>query len=187
MRSRRYHLASTSAMNFSQNSTAFTQKLIELIRMSLSVSGELPPGQYYVTVEYRNFVGQSQVPPYWQEKSASQPSTQAIFSKEDMKQDTSPILDLQKARRESEYPEIRRPQRTIFTEPLLPDLDRFYDEHIANARRLAVDIETRGQVITCIGFAPTIDVALVLPFEDHRNASGRYWGSKRPRSRRGNG
>lgn len=88
------------------------------------------------------------------------------------------ILDLQKARRESEYPEIRRPQRTIYTEPLLGDLEQFYAGHILPAKRLAVDIETRGNVITCIGFAPTIDVALVLPFEDHRNASGRYWGSK---------
>src|SRR6185436_2714768 len=89
MRSRRYHLASTSAMNFSQNSTAFTQNLLELIRMSLSVSGELPPGQYYVTVEYRNFVGQSQVPPYWQERNVSQPSTHPTYFKEGMKQDTS--------------------------------------------------------------------------------------------------
>ena len=89
MRSRRYHLASTSAMNFSLNSTDFTQNLLKLIQMSLSVSGELPPGQYYVTVEYRNFVGQSRVPPFWQEKNASPPSTPPTSSKEATITDTS--------------------------------------------------------------------------------------------------
>jgi DNA polymerase len=87
------------------------------------------------------------------------------------------VLDLQKARRESEYPEIRRPKRSIYTEPILGDLDRFYIEHIAPARRLAVDIETRGERITCIGFAPAIDIALVVPFEDLRKLGGNYWGS----------
>jgi uracil-DNA glycosylase family 4 len=87
------------------------------------------------------------------------------------------ILDLQKARRESEFPDIRRPKRTIFTEPLLGELDWFAEKFIAPARRLAVDIETRGQRITCIGFAPSADVALVVPFEDLRKPGGNYWGS----------
>jgi|SRR5215471_18552038 len=87
------------------------------------------------------------------------------------------ILDLQKARRESEYPEIRRPRRIIYTEPLFRDLDTFYEDHIAPARRLAVDIETRGERITCIGFAPSASIALVLPFEDLRKPGGNYWGS----------
>lgn len=87
------------------------------------------------------------------------------------------VLDLQKARRESEYPEIRRPKRTIYTEPLLGELDWFAEKYIAQARWLAVDIETRGERITCIGFAPATDVALVLPFEDLRKPGGNYWGS----------
>src|SRR5262245_23744302 len=89
MRSRRYHLASTSAMNFSLNSTVFTENLLKLIQMSLSVSGELPPGQYFVTVEYRNFVGQSQVPPYWQDAKPSPRSTPATSSKDPTPSDTS--------------------------------------------------------------------------------------------------
>jgi uracil-DNA glycosylase family 4 len=87
------------------------------------------------------------------------------------------ILDLQKARRESEYPEIRRPKRTIYTEPILPELDWFVEKFIAPSKRMAVDIETRGERITCIGFAPAIDVALVVPFEDLRKPGGNYWGS----------
>ena len=87
------------------------------------------------------------------------------------------VLDLQKARRESEYPDIRRPQRVIYTEPLLSEMEWFAANHIAPASRMAVDIETRGDRITCIGFAPAIDVALVVPFEDLRKPGGNYWGS----------
>jgi uracil-DNA glycosylase len=88
------------------------------------------------------------------------------------------VLDLQKARREAEYPDIRRPLRTIYTEPLPQDLDWFYTEHILRAARMAVDIETQGEQITCIGFAPAPNVALVLPFQDLRKQGGNYWGSK---------
>jgi uracil-DNA glycosylase len=87
------------------------------------------------------------------------------------------ILDLQKARRECEFPEIRRPQRTIYTEPLPQDLEWFLYNHIVPASFLAVDIETRDNQITCIGFAPSAQCALVLPFEDLRKPTLRYWGS----------
>lgn len=88
MRSRRYHLASTSVMNFSPNSTVFIGNLLKLIRMSLFASGELPPGQYFVTVEYRNFEGQSQIPPYYQEKKSSPRSIPRISSREATPSDT---------------------------------------------------------------------------------------------------
>jgi uracil-DNA glycosylase len=87
------------------------------------------------------------------------------------------VLDLQKARRESEFADIRRPQRTVYTEPTLSDLDWFATAHISGARRMAVDIETRGDRITCIGFAPATNVALVVPFEDLRKPGGSYWPS----------
>jgi DNA polymerase len=87
------------------------------------------------------------------------------------------ILDLQKARRESEFPEIRRPKRLIYTEPSLTELDWFFDKFITGAKLLAVDIETRADRITCIGFAPATDVALVVPFEDLRKPGGSYWPS----------
>lgn len=85
------------------------------------------------------------------------------------------VLDLQKARRESEYPDIRRPIRTVYTEPLLSELVWFEERFIRPAKRLSVDIETKGERITCIGFAPSIDVALVVPFEDIRRPKGAYW------------
>lgn len=86
------------------------------------------------------------------------------------------IFDLIKARRESEYPEIRLPKRTVYIEPTLADLEWYYDRYLHSADIISVDIETSGDQITCIGFAPTVDSALVIPFVDLRRG-GNYWPS----------
>lgn len=85
------------------------------------------------------------------------------------------VLDLRKARRESEYPEIRRPERTIYIEPSLEDLEWFYRAHLMYAEEITFDIETAGDQITCIGFAPSERVALVVPFSDPRRDGGSFW------------
>src|SRR6185437_13267546 len=85
------------------------------------------------------------------------------------------IADLSKAAREAEYPEIRRPNCEIWIEPTLDDLEAFYERYISLARILAVDIETVGNRITCIGFAPRRDVALVIPFDDARAKGRSFW------------
>jgi len=87
------------------------------------------------------------------------------------------VLDLQKAKREAEFPEVRRPIRVVYTEPLLHELAWFEEKFIRRSRMMAVDIETRDNQITCIGFAPATDVALVVPFEDLRKPHASYWGS----------
>lgn len=85
-------------------------------------------------------------------------------------------MDLIKARRESMYPDIRRPKREIWIEPTLEDIYEFDRRYLQSCERVAVDIETVGQVITCIGFAPTPDVAIVVPFLDPRRTGRNYWG-----------
>lgn len=85
------------------------------------------------------------------------------------------VLDLAKAGREAEFPEVLRPRREIWIEPDLTDLEDFYARHIQKCERLSVDIETAGTQITCIGFAPSHSVALVVPFHDPRRARGSYW------------
>lgn len=87
------------------------------------------------------------------------------------------VLDLMKAKREAEYPEIRRPKYTMWLEPTIADLYEFYDKHIQHSKLLSVDIETAGNQITCIGFAPTTELALVVPFTDYRKRGGSYWPS----------
>lgn len=83
------------------------------------------------------------------------------------------IADLMKASREADYPEIRRPEREIWIEPTLGDIETFFQ----NMERslLSVDIETSGTRITCIGFAPTTSTAIVIPFDDERQRDGNYW------------
>ena len=83
------------------------------------------------------------------------------------------ILDFQKALRESEYPDIRRPRREVYIAETIEDIQEFQDAFISNT--LAVDIETSGNQITCIGFAPSPEVILVIPIYDSRRAGRNYW------------
>lgn len=87
------------------------------------------------------------------------------------------IIDLMKAAREREFPEIRRPQRLIWIEPGHEDMERFYDLYIKNCTLLSVDIETRKDQITEIGFAPDEKNAIVIPFYDARKKGRNYWPS----------
>jgi uracil-DNA glycosylase len=88
------------------------------------------------------------------------------------------ILDLAKAGREAAFPEIRRPERTVYIEPSLTDLEWYYDNYLEHAKQITFDIETAAQQITCIGFAPDDKSAIVIPFTDPRKAGGSYWPSK---------
>lgn len=87
------------------------------------------------------------------------------------------IVDFMKAARESAYPEIRRPHRDIWIEPALADIEEFISRYIPRGCLLSVDIETVGDRITCIGFAPGPDLAIVIPFDDERKPSRSYWDS----------
>lgn len=83
------------------------------------------------------------------------------------------IADLRKAKRESAYPDIRRPERTIFVPETIEDLISLLP--LLDTNRLAVDIETAGNQITCIGFAPNPGTAIVVPIVDYRRKDRSYW------------
>lgn len=85
------------------------------------------------------------------------------------------ISDLDKAKRESAYPEIRKPLREIWVEPTIADLAIFEHQFISPSPDLSIDIETIGNQITCIGFAPSRDRCLVVPFYDPSRAECNYW------------
>lgn len=87
------------------------------------------------------------------------------------------MLDWQKAKREREFAELRRPLREIWTEPNLEDIREFASKYLANAPVIAFDIETAQGQITCISFAGSVDRAIVIPFWDERNSDGNYWRS----------
>jgi uracil-DNA glycosylase family 4 len=70
-------------------------------------------------------------------------------------------LDLRKARRESQYPDIRRPQRTFHINPP-------FEEACSILRSLgatiSVDIETLGNTISCIGIADSPSRGICIAF-----------------------
>lgn len=87
------------------------------------------------------------------------------------------IADLMKAKRQSSFPEVRRPARELWLEPSLNHIELFYETYVKNCKVLSFDIETVPGQITCIGFAPDRGRAIVIPFVDNRKSSGSYWAS----------
>lgn len=89
------------------------------------------------------------------------------------------IFDMIKAHREAEFPEIRRPDCEIWTEPTLEDIERYINDYVRpGCDLLSVDIETSGTRVTCLGWATGVDRALVIPFDDERTKGGNYWATK---------
>lgn len=87
------------------------------------------------------------------------------------------IADLMKAKRQSLFPEIRRPRRELWLEPSLNHIDLFYRSYVLRGcSKLSFDIETAGaSQITCVGFAPSPERAIIIPFVDNRKSDGSYW------------
>lgn len=85
------------------------------------------------------------------------------------------ILDMMKALKESEFPEIIRPQRKIWIKPTLDDIKEFWEKYIKDSRYMTFDIETERKQITCIGFAPNKEQALVVPFVSKLSPGFSYW------------
>jgi uracil-DNA glycosylase len=88
------------------------------------------------------------------------------------------LSDIKKAVAESETPDIKIKERELWIEPNIEDLNKFEEQYIREdneASPLSFDIETSGGFITCIGFAPSDSVALVIPFKDTRNDLQNYW------------
>lgn len=74
------------------------------------------------------------------------------------------LSDLEKAIAESSTPEVRHEFAEIWTEPTIEDLNTFAARYLSNTRLLSADIETRRGQITCVGLAPTRNLAIVVPF-----------------------
>lgn len=75
------------------------------------------------------------------------------------------LLDLVKAKREAEFPEIRTTSRQIWTEPTIPDLWAWWEQHGSRSPLLSIDIETLKQrQISEFGVAASPTQALHIPF-----------------------
>lgn len=85
------------------------------------------------------------------------------------------LADFDKAKREREFHEVRRPRREIWLEPTLEDVHKFFEDYLIPVPDIACDIETFGDMITCIGFAASVDRAIVIPFYDPTKPDKNYW------------
>ena len=75
------------------------------------------------------------------------------------------VIDLMKAKREMEFPEVRVIERFIWTKPTIEDLYSWWEQYGRRSPLLAVDIETlRKTQISEIGFAASSTQALHIPF-----------------------
>lgn len=84
------------------------------------------------------------------------------------------IADFQKAVREAEFPEIRRPKRFItIPSPNEQGLEEIAEWLARPALAYAVDIETLRKQISIIGFSRSIDDSLVIPFRDANIYNGK--------------
>lgn len=74
------------------------------------------------------------------------------------------ITDLEKAYSESHSPHFAFDNSELWINPTLEDLVEFDNLYMAHASICAADIETKRGQITCLSFAPSVDVSLVIPF-----------------------
>lgn len=91
---------------------------------------------------------------------------------------TTVLADLDKARRESAWPEIRRTER-FFTVPHADErgIEEIREWMSRPAIAYASDIETHRGQISDVGFARSLDDALIIPFHDDNHSN--YWPTER--------
>jgi uracil-DNA glycosylase len=85
------------------------------------------------------------------------------------------LQDLTKAKREMEFPEIRRTERRILINPTLDETLSWFDIHAYRSLILSCDIETEKRQITSIAFAASPSNILVIPFWDKEASDWSYW------------
>ncbi len=84
-------------------------------------------------------------------------------------------MDFIKAAREQEFPEIRRPRRLIHIPETPEEIDDFFKRYLDEGSYVAVDIETSGRQITCIGFAVSPSMVITIPTVDSKRLGRSYW------------
>lgn len=83
------------------------------------------------------------------------------------------VADLMKARREAQYPEIRRPNRAVLTSPTIDEWKDWITQTLRERPPLlACDTETSLGQIDTIGFSTSRDTAIVCQIGPHRIRRG---------------
>lgn len=77
---------------------------------------------------------------------------------------TISLHDLEKAKMESDSPNLNFDNTELWLEPTLEDLVEFGDRWLASATLCALDVETRRGQITCLCLTPVGGPSLTIPF-----------------------
>jgi uracil-DNA glycosylase len=92
------------------------------------------------------------------------------------------MSDMRKVAAEQDDPVVQTIEREIWIRPNISDINSFVERYIkplsCTTTPLSYDIETRDNQITCIGFAPSPELALCIPFtKSNKNGDviGSYW------------
>lgn len=83
------------------------------------------------------------------------------------------VVDLEKIKKEAEFPEIRRTPRTLHTSPDFDSIIHYLHNIIEKKLKVSFDIETETAQITCISFAISGVEAMSIPF--WFGSSGSFW------------
>lgn len=86
------------------------------------------------------------------------------------------IADFIKAWRESERPDVVRPERKVIINPTMEELIEWAAQALKHDGPMGVDCETAGSLITCISFADSPQSAITIPFRS-ANGSLNHWPS----------
>ena len=90
------------------------------------------------------------------------------------------VIDLIKAKREAEFPDIRRPACEIWIEPTLEDIERFINDYItSDVESFLSTLRRLDHELLALGSPPTANLAIVIPFDDERTKTGSYWPDSR--------
>lgn len=89
--------------------------------------------------------------------------------------------DLQKVAFEKDFPEIRRPIRSVLINPTLDEVFDFFQCRIEPVEGFSFDLETAGgNFISCISFSPSPTESITIPFvrfDAKGMPKGPYWES----------
>lgn len=87
------------------------------------------------------------------------------------------VEDLRRVKRESTFPEIRKPEWRFTIAPTLSQVREWYCWMLGRLKdgpvKVTCDIETRNNQIACVGFGTSKLDAICIPFMEHHQGS--YW------------
>lgn len=82
------------------------------------------------------------------------------------------IADFMKAKREGEFPEVRRLSRRLLISPTIGEVEEWIDYALRTATLIGCDLETSGGMIDTVGLSRSATEGMVVQIGPHRHMNG---------------